>query len=140
PLIRPTCAHSRMHIDKYYWTSATGQCPDRLKPINIKADVDRAGEFRSIGDINLEIRRLSLAAYAPLRYVLPHKQAAYDAKYSTEIRGGEGFFRQVDREESLIHLLRVNVLKRMESSVTAFALTVERQLRDVEGTLARIAQ
>jgi hypothetical protein len=49
--------------------------------------------------------------------VLPHKQAAYDAKYSTKIRGGESFFRQVDREESLIHLLRVNVLKRMESAV-----------------------
>ena len=46
--------------------------------------------------------------------VLPHKQAAYDEKYSTKIRGGESFFRQVDREESLIHLLRVNVLKRME--------------------------
>ena len=61
--------------------------------------------------------------------MLPHKQAAYDAKYSTEIRGGESFFRQVDREESLIHLLRVNVLKRMESAVSSFALTVQRQLR-----------
>jgi len=70
--------------------------------------------------------------------VLPHKQAAYDAKYSTELRGGEGFFRQVDREESLVHLLRVNVLKRMESSVTSFALRVQRQLRDVEAMLARI--
>jgi hypothetical protein len=45
-----------------------------------------------------------------LRYVLPHKQAAYDEIYSTKIRGGESFFRQVDREESLIHLLRVNIL------------------------------
>lgn len=79
-----------------------------------------------------------MASYAPLRYVLPHKQAAYDAKYSTQIRGGESFFRQVDREESLINLLRVNVLKRMESSVKSFALTVQRQLRDVESTLARI--
>ena len=135
-----TIARSRKHIEKYYGTSETGRFPDRLKPINIKADVDLAGEFPSIRDINLEIRRLTLAAYAPLRYVLPHKQAAYDAKYSTEIRGGEGFFRQADREESLIHLLRVNVLKRMESSVTSFALTVERQLRDVEATLARIEQ
>ena len=91
-----------------------------------------------IREINNEIRRLNLAAYAPLRYVLPHKQAAYDEKYSTEIRGGEGFFRQADREESLIHLLRVNVLKRMESAVPSFALTVQRQLRDVEATLARI--
>ena len=111
-----TIARSRRHIERYYGTSETGRFPDRLPPINIKADVDRAGEFRSIRDINLEIRRLNLAAYAPLRYVLPHKQDAYDQKYSTQIRGGESFFRQADREESLIHLLRVNVLKRMESA------------------------
>jgi hypothetical protein len=73
-----TIARSRRHIEKYYGTAETGRFPDRLPPINIKADVDRAGEFRSIRDINLEIRRLNLAAYAPLRYVLPHKQDAYD--------------------------------------------------------------
>ena len=133
-----TIARSRKHIEKYYGTAETGRFPDRVKPINIKADVDRAGEFRSIREINNEIRRLNLASYAPLRYVLPHRQAAYDKKYSTEIKGGEGFFRQADREESLIHLLRVNVLKRMESAVPSFALTVQRQLRDVEATLARI--
>jgi hypothetical protein len=53
-----------------------------------------AGEFRPIREINNEIRRLNLGSYAPLRYVLPHKQAAYDEKYSTKIRGGESFFRQ----------------------------------------------
>ena len=100
--------------------------------------MDLAGQFRAIKDINLEIRRLNLASYAPLRYVLPHKQAAYDAKYSTQIRGGESFFRQADREESLIHLLRVNVLKRMESAVPSFSLTVQRQLKDVEAVLAQI--
>ena len=135
-----TIARSRRHVEKYYGISETGRFPDRLPPINIKADVDLAGEFRAIRDINLEIRRLNLASYAPLRYVLPHKQAAYDAKYSTQIRGGEGFFRQVDREESLIHLLRVNVLKRMESAVSSFALTVQRQLKDVEATLAHIEE
>jgi hypothetical protein len=135
-----TIARSRKHIEKYYGLTETGRFPDRLKPVNIKADVDRSGGFPAIRDINLEIRRLNLAAYAPLRYVLPHKQEAYDKKYSTEVKGGTGFFRQVDREESLIHLLRVNVLKRMESSVVAFALTVERQLRDVEATLARIVE
>ena len=133
-----TIARSRKHIEKYYGIAETGRFPDRLKPINIKSDVDLAGEFRSIREINQEIRRLNLASYAPLRYVLPHKQEAYDRKYSTELRGGEGFFRQSDREESLIHLLRVNVLKRMESAVPSFALTVKRQLRDVEATLARI--
>ncbi len=133
-----TIARSRRHIEKYYGTAETGRFPDRLRPINIKADVDRGGSFPTVANINNEIRRLHLASYAPLRYVLPHKQEAYDRKYSTQVKGGAGFFRQVDREESLIHLLRVNVLKRMESAVPSFALTVERQLRDVEATLARI--
>lgn len=133
-----TIARSRKHIEKYYGLAETGRFPDRLRPINIKADVDRAGTFPPVADINLEIRRLNLASYAPLRYVLPHKQEAYDRKYSTEVKGGSGFFRQADREESLIHLLRVNVLKRMESAVPSFALTVERQLRDVQATLVHI--
>lgn len=135
-----TIARSRKHVERYYGIAETGRFPTRLKPINIKADVDRTGEFPSIREINLEIRRLDLSSYAPLRYVLPHKQEAYDRKYSTEVKGGTGFFRQVDREESLIHLMRVNVLKRMESAVPSFVLTVERQLHDVESTLARIEQ
>jgi len=133
-----TIARSRKHIEKYYGTAETGRFPERLKPINYKPDVDLAGEFRSIREINQEIRKLTLAAYAPLRYVLPQKQDAYDEKYSTQIRGGESFFRQADREESLVQLIRVNVLKRMESAVTSFALTLKRQLADVEATLARI--
>ncbi|MBF0530128.1 MAG: SWF/SNF helicase family protein [Deltaproteobacteria bacterium] len=58
--------------------------------------------------------------------------------YSTAIRGGEGFFRQVDREESLVHLLRINALKRMESAVSSFTLTLGRQIADVEATLTKI--
>ncbi len=139
-LDRLTIARSRRHLEKYYGTSETGRFPERLKPINVKPDVDLAGEFPSIREINFEIRRLNLAAYAPLRYVLAHKRDAYDAKYSTKLESGEGFFRQADREESLIQLLRVNALKRMESSVTSFALTVRRQRDDVEATLARIEE
>jgi hypothetical protein len=134
-----TIARSRRHIEKYYGTAETGRFPSRLPPVNIKADVDKAGEFQSIKEINLEIRRLKLASYAPLRYVKEGRLAAYDEKYSTAIRGGESIFRQVDREESLIHLMRVNLLKRMESSVWSFGLTVGRQLKDVDATLARLA-
>ena len=137
-LDRLTIARSRRHIVKYYGTLETGRFPERLKPINLKPDVDLTGVFPSIREINLEIRRLNLAAYAPLRYVLPHKRAAYDEKYSTKLQSGDGFFRQVDREESLVQLLRVNALKRMESSVASFALTVRRQLNDVESILTRI--
>jgi len=133
-----TIARSRKHVEKYYGTAETGRFPERLKPINVKSDIDLEGEFRSIRELNQEIRRLNLAAYAPLSYVLSHKQEAYDKKYSTEVSGGKGFWRQVDREESLIHLLRINVLKRLESSVHSFKLTVQRQLRDVEAMLHRI--
>ena len=117
-------ARSRKHIEKDYGTKESGEFPRRLTPVNIESDVNIASEFRPIRDINNEIRHLNLSAYAPWRYVFGHKQRAYDEKYSTRIRGGESFFRQVDREESLIQLLRVNLLKRMESSVVSFALTV----------------
>ena len=139
-LDRLTIARSRRHLKKYYGALETGRFPERLKPINVKPEVDLTGEFPSVPDINLEIRRLNLAAYAPLRYVLPHKRDAYDEKYSTRLSSGEGFFRQADREESLVQLLRVNALKRMESSVVSFALTVRRQLADVDRTLARIEE
>lgn len=133
-----TIARSRRHIEKYYGTGETGHFPERLRPLNYKTDIDSAGEFRSIRDINQEIRRLNLASYAPMRYVLPHRQAAYDAKYNTTLNSGKGIFRQIDREESLIHLLRVNVLKRLESSIHSFAMTIQRQLDDVVQTINRI--
>jgi hypothetical protein len=133
-----TIARSRKHIERYYGTQETGRFPDRLPPVNFKPDVDRAGEFRPIKEINNEIRRLHLAVYAPMKYLLPHKKAEYDAKYSTKIPGGQTLFSQVDRETSLVHLLRVNTLKRMESAVSSFALTVGRQLDDVEAALKKI--
>ena len=69
---------------------------------------------------------------------MPGKQKSYDDHYSTKLKNGQGLFRQVDREESLVHLLRVNMLKRMESSVHAFALTMKRQLADIERLMERI--
>ena len=133
-----TIARSRRHIEKYYGTSETGKFPERLKPINYKPDVDSDNQYSSIRLINNDIRKLTLASYAPLRYVLASKQADYDEKYSTVIRNGASVFRQIDREESLIQLIRVNLLKRMESAVPSFALTVKRQLDDVNATLAKI--
>ena len=133
-----TIARSRKHIEKYYGVSETGDFPERLKPRNIHADVDRSGGFPAIREVNREIRKLNLSAYAPLVDLLESKRAAYDAKYNISVRGGAGFFRQVDREESLIHLMRVNLLKRMESSVSAFALTLMRLHKDVETLLTKL--
>jgi SNF2 family DNA or RNA helicase len=133
-----TIARSRKHIEKYYGTDETGRFPERLPPLNIKADVDVSGGFPGIATINDEIKRLKLAAYAPLSYVLPHKQEEYDARYGTTVKGGAGFFKQSQREQSLIHLMRINLLKRMESAVSSFVKTLARQLEDVEAMLARI--
>ncbi|WP_202460256.1 DEAD/DEAH box helicase [Streptomyces sp. SID1328] len=133
-----TIARSRKHVEKYYGTAETGRFPERRTPINIKADIDTHGDFHSIKDLNDEIRRLNLAAYSPMQYVLPHKRAEYDAKYSTRLSSGKGSFQQADRERSLVNLLRVNILKRLESSVESFRLTVSRQLTDVERRLAAI--
>lgn len=136
-----TIARSRKHIERYYGTAETGTFPEKLAPTNIKSDVDLTGSFPPIIDVNNEIRRLKLAAFAPLRYVLENRRAAYERRYNQDVEGaggGASVFRQLDREESLIALLRVNLLKRMESSVHAFALTIGRQLEIVEALIARI--
>jgi hypothetical protein len=136
-----TIARSRKHIERYYGTAETGTFPERLAPTNIKSDVDLSGEFPPMAQVNNEIRRLKLAAFAPLRYVMEDRRAAYERRYNQDVAGaggGASVFRQLDREESLVALLRVNLLKRMESSVHAFALTIARQLETVQTLIARI--
>jgi ERCC4-related helicase len=132
-----TIARSRKHIEKYYDLSEVGRFPRRNKPKNIRADIDTAGLFPPLRDVNRDIRRLSLSAYAPLQYVLPEKREAYSRKYDIEIGDGR-LWKQSDREESLIHLMRVNLLKRMESSIHSFALTLGKLLGKVEGLIERI--
>ncbi len=134
-----TIARSRKHIERYYGIGETGRFPEKLPPENRKTDVASDGSFPPIAAVNDEIRRLTLGAYAPLRYVLANKRAEYDRRYSQTAKAGQSVFRQLDREESLVGLIRVNLLKRMESSVHAFALTVERQLAAVDALIARIA-
>jgi hypothetical protein len=132
-----TIARSRKHIEKYYDLSEVGDFPERNKPTNIKADIDTKGKFPPLREINRDIRRLNLSSYAPLKYVLPAKLAEYSRKYDMQLAGGS-VFKQIDREENLIHLMRVNLLKRMESSINSFALSLERLLHNVQGVIERI--
>lgn len=122
-----TIARSRKHIEKYYDVTEIGKFPERNKPINIKSDIDTQSDFPPLLEINKTIRKLTLCAYSPLKYVLPHKKEDYDKKYDIQVAGGS-IFKQVDREQSLIHLMRVNLLKRMESSINSFALTIKKLL------------
>jgi hypothetical protein len=132
-----TIARSRRHIEKYYDTAEIGEFPKRLPPRNIKADIDLARQFPPLKEINREIQRLNLSPYSPLKYVLEGKQQEYGTKYDLQVEG-KGRFRQLDREESLIHLIRVNLLKRMESSINSFALTVERLVKSIDDLLEKI--
>lgn len=132
-----TIARSRKHIEKYYDINEIGKFPERLKPINIKADIDIKNKFPPLKKINRDIQRLNLSAYSPLKYVLPHKMEEYSRKYDLQLASGS-VFKQVDREESLIHLMRVNLLKRMESSINSFSLTLDKLLNQVRSIIERI--
>ena len=133
-----TIARSRKHIEKYYDVTEIGKFPERLRPINIKTDIDIEGLFPALESINRDIRLLNLSAYAPLKYVLPHKVEEYSRKYDRKVAGGS-VFRQVDREQSLIHLMRVNLFKRMESSINSFTMTLGRLFGEVNALIQKIA-
>jgi len=132
-----TIARSRKHIEKYYCTKEIGKFPERLRPKNIKSDIDIEGKYPKLKEVNKDIRRLNLSAYSPLKYVRADKQKEYSAKYDMTLKTGS-IFKQIDREQSLIHLMRVNLLKRMESSIKAFALTLGKLLSHVDIFLNKI--
>jgi len=83
-----TIARSRKHIEKYYDLDEVGEFPERVKPINIKSDIDTKGLFPELREINQDIRRLNLSSYAPLKYILPNKLEEYSRKYDMVVSGG----------------------------------------------------
>lgn len=131
-----TIARSRKHIQKYYDTTSIGKFPERLKPINIKANIDSKDDFIPLSELNKLIRSLNLAIYSPIKYVLPSKIAEYSKKYDTDT--GKSIFKQTDREESLVHLMRINILKRMESSIYSFGITISKILQNIDLALKKL--
>jgi len=130
-----TIARSRKHIEKYYDSSEIGKFPTRRIPENIYADIDTLGEFPPIEQVNKQIKRLSLSLYSPLTYVLPTKRPEYERKYDMSVGDGQSVFKQADRETSLIGLIRVGLLKRMESSIYSFTLTIKKILEKIKATI-----
>ncbi len=135
-----TIARSRKHIEKYYGIADIGEFPTRLPPKNIYADIDLSNEFPPLKEVNMTIRRLSLAGYSPLKFVRNDKKDEYARRYDKAVGGGKGVFKQVDREESLVHLMRVNLLKRMESSIRSFRLTVDKLATQIDTLLSKIKE
>ncbi|ASK79128.1 helicase [Paraphotobacterium marinum] len=135
-----TIARSRKHIEKYYGTEDIGNFPTRLLPINLKPSIDIKNKFPSLEEVNKTIRRLTLAFYSPMKYIRMDKKDEYARRYDRKVKGGKSIFKQIDREESLINLIRINLLKRMESSIHSFTITTEKLLVHVENLLSKIKE
>lgn len=126
-----TIARSRKHIEKYYDVSDIGKFPERLKPIAKYSDFDTSKAFPQMDNVNNLLNALNLKFYSPLYFVRDDKKESYEEKYDYITSTGS-VFRQVEREDSLIHLMRVNLLKRLESSIHSFRLTLKSLLDQTE--------
>ncbi|GAA1243157.1 helicase-related protein [Oryzihumus leptocrescens] len=134
-----TIARSRKHIEKYYGTADVGRFPERVAPVNLAPPIDAADKLMPLADLNSAILMLNLAAYKPTSYVLEKAKKKYADLYDHHLRtGGSRVWRQTDRENNIVHLMRMGLLKRLESSVHSLTLTVDKILHKVDAAIARI--
>ena len=123
-----TIARSRKHIQKYYQEAieALGGFPERLKPISVFSHIDLEDNFMDYDDINQEISSYKLSLFNPSRYVLDE----FNDEYKGEVI--QSNFTQSNREYFLIGMMKVNFLKRLESSVYSFQITLERTINKIK--------
>lgn len=132
-----TIARSRKHITTYYDTTDIGKFPVRNKPVSIQSPLTDSDEI-TYEDIAEKLTLLNLSIYTPLNYILPSKVQAYADLYDKEVRSGTVTLSQVDRELSLRILMRINLLKRLESSVDSFRITLEGIISQIESAISTI--
>lgn len=133
-----TIARSRKHIQTFYDTRDIGPFPERLKPLSFRSPLTERDDVPDFNGIFAELSLLKLSVYAPISYILPSRLRKYEEKYDTEVGGGKGKLRQADRERSLQALMTTNLLKRLESSVEAFRLTLGGLQENYSRMLSRI--
>ncbi len=133
-----TIARSRRHIQTFYNTSEIGQFPERRKPLSFSPPLSDRDDVIPFNEIFALLALLKLVVYTPLTYIHASKLAKYEARYDTEVGGGKGNLKQIDRERSLKALMVTNLLKRLESSVEAFRLTLKSLQQTHRDTLEKI--
>jgi len=130
-----TIARSRKHIQRYYDMTEIGSFPTRNKPISLRPKLtDRPGAI-NYQEVYEQITSLNLSIYTPSAYILSSKIAKYidpESKHAKTIS-------QAGREQGIRHLMSINLLKRMESSVHSFQLTIQRIYDLYYDTLTQIA-
>lgn len=129
-LDRVTIARSRKHIQQYYDMDGIGSFPERLKPISLRPRLTDLKSAINYQDIYMQLMDLNLAVYVPTDFIFPSKLAKYVDVSRNINRSG--------REMGIRRLMSINLLKRLESSVQSFRLTVGRVKKLVDDTLAEI--
>ena len=129
-----TIARSRRHIEKYYDTAKIGTFPARLKPVSVRpglTDLNLDISYRKIAE---QLMKLTLSIYMPSKYILPSKLGKY--RNLTHNKGEN--LTQRGREQGICHLMSINLLKRLESSVHAFCSTLTRIKDTLDTSIEKI--
>ncbi|CUP34224.1 ATP-dependent helicase HepA [Catenibacterium mitsuokai] len=129
-----TIARSRKHIEKYYNTAEIGKFPERKKPISLRpqlTDLDSAINYNQIYGL---LMMLSLCIYTPSNYIFPSKMK----KYIDITHNKADNLTQTGREQGIRRLMSINLLKRLESSVNSFQLTLKRIESLIDETIKSI--
>ena len=131
-----TIARSRKHIQKYYDTSAIGTFPTRLKPISLRPHLTDLKDAINYNEIFEQLMLLNLTIYTPSHFILPSRMEKYAELYGDNtVNVG---FTQASREQGIRRLMAINLMKRMESSVYSFNLTLERIKGLIDSTIDTI--
>lgn len=125
-----TIARSRKHIQKYYNSEKIGKFPERLKPISLTPSLTDLSDAINYNDIYNTLVDLSLCIYMPSHYI-------FDSKLSKYMDTSDNF-RQSNRELGIRRLMAINLLKRLESSVNSFSLTLQRIYDLITTTISAI--
>lgn len=134
-----TIARSRRHIQTFYDTKDIGNFPERLKPHSHHCQLTQRQDVIGFNDIFARLSALKLAVYAPLTYVQPSRLSKYQDLYDVEGEGHTRNLNQSGREKGIQALMTVNLLKRLESSVHSFRLTLQSLEENHRRTLEKIA-
>lgn len=129
-----TIARSRKHIEKYYDTADIGKFPIRKKPISLRPVLTNLETATNYNQIYEELNKLSLCIYTPSNYIFPSKMQKYIDL--THNKGNE--LTQTGREQGIRKLMSVNLLKRLESSINSFQLTLQRIYSLINDTVDKI--
>jgi len=130
-----TIARSRKHIQRYYDTTEIGGFPARNKPVSLSPKLTDKPDAINYQEVYSQLMELNLSIYTPSAYILASKVSKYidpDSKHAKTIS-------QSGRERGIQRLMNINLLKRMESSVHSFMLTVKRIFDLYYDTLEQIA-